>query len=85
MGKQCWSQAVLESGSWGHSVLQTPALVVVFFLKYNHNLIDNIILSFDQTWLIDSHTAYLDNTVFFHPLYLIYMYFSPQQHFIAYQ
>ena len=27
MGKQCWSQAVLESGSWGHSVLQTPALV----------------------------------------------------------
>ena len=21
MGKQCWSQAVLESGSWGHSVL----------------------------------------------------------------
>ena len=25
MGKQCWSQAVL--GSWGHSVLQTPALV----------------------------------------------------------
>ena len=28
MGKQCWSQAVLESGSWGHSVLQTPALVL---------------------------------------------------------
>ena len=27
MGKQCWSQTVLESGSWGHSVLQTPALV----------------------------------------------------------
>ena len=27
MGKQCWSQAVLESGSWGHRVLQTPALV----------------------------------------------------------
>ena len=26
MGKQCWSQAVLESGSWGHSVSQTPAL-----------------------------------------------------------
>ena len=32
MGKQCWSQAVLESGSWGHSVLQTPALVTLFFL-----------------------------------------------------
>ena len=31
MGKQCWSQAVLESGSWGHSVLQTPALVEYFF------------------------------------------------------
>ena len=30
MGKQCWSQAVLESGSWGHSVLQTPALVPYF-------------------------------------------------------
>ena len=28
MAKQCWSQTVLESGSWGHSVLQTPALVV---------------------------------------------------------
>ena len=28
MAKQCWSQAVLESGSWGHSVLQTPALVI---------------------------------------------------------
>ena len=27
MGKQCWSQAVLESGSWGYCVLQTPALV----------------------------------------------------------
>ena len=27
MDKQCWSQAVLESGSWGNSVLQTPALV----------------------------------------------------------
>ena len=31
MGKQCWSQAVLESGSWGHSVLQTPALVYLKF------------------------------------------------------
>ena len=30
MGKQCWSQAVLELGSWGHSVLQTPALVIAF-------------------------------------------------------
>ena len=30
MGKQCWRQAVLESGSWGHSVLQTPALVYLF-------------------------------------------------------
>ena len=29
MGKQCWSQAVLESGSWGHSVLQTPTLVII--------------------------------------------------------
>ena len=28
MGKQCLSQAVLELGSWGHSVLQTPALVL---------------------------------------------------------
>ena len=32
IGKQCWSQAVLESGSWGHSVLQTPALVFCTFL-----------------------------------------------------
>ena len=30
MAKQCWSQTVLESGSWGHSVLQTPALVFFF-------------------------------------------------------
>ena len=29
MAKQCWSQTVLESGSWGHSVLQTPALVIL--------------------------------------------------------
>ena len=27
IAKQCWSQTVLELGSWGHSVLQTPALV----------------------------------------------------------
>ena len=31
MDKQCWSQTVLESGSWGHSVLQTPALVKFTF------------------------------------------------------
>ena len=30
MAKQCWSQTVLESGSWGHSVLQTPALVLLY-------------------------------------------------------
>ena len=33
MGKQYQSQVVLESGSWGHSVLQTPALVLYFFIK----------------------------------------------------
>ena len=33
MAKQCWSQTVLESGSWGHSVLQTPALVLKKHLK----------------------------------------------------
>ena len=33
MAKQCWSRTVLESGSWGHSVLQTPALVF-FFLHF---------------------------------------------------
>ena len=32
MGKQCWSQAVLETGIWGHSVLQTPALVVMYMV-----------------------------------------------------
>ena len=31
MAKQCWSQTGLESGSWGHSVLQTPALVKTYF------------------------------------------------------
>ena len=31
MAKQCWSQTVLESGSWGHSFLQTPALVSIIF------------------------------------------------------
>ena len=41
MAKQCWSQTVLESGSWGHSVLQTPALVeskteYVFFFLLRH-------------------------------------------------
>ena len=34
MGKQCWSQAVLESGSWVHSVLQTPALVLLLFVTF---------------------------------------------------
>ena len=29
MAKQCWRQTVLESGSLGHSVLQTPALVSI--------------------------------------------------------
>ena len=33
MAKQCWSQTVLESGSWGHSVLQTPALVIIIILR----------------------------------------------------
>ena len=33
MAKQCWSQTVLESGSWGHSVLQTPALVFIVVEK----------------------------------------------------
>ena len=33
MGKQCWSEAVLESGSWGHSVFQTPALVCEFSME----------------------------------------------------
>ena len=33
MGKQCWSQAVLELGSWGYSDLQTPALVLLFFQR----------------------------------------------------
>ena len=32
MGKQCWRQAVLELGSWGHSVLQTTALVALWFI-----------------------------------------------------
>ena len=52
MAKQCWSQTVLESGSWGHSVLQTPALVtnykenILTFLteKKNHNSKDNLII-----------------------------------------
>ena len=34
MGKQCWSQAVLESGSWGPSVSQTPALVIIIFYLF---------------------------------------------------
>ena len=34
MAKQCWSQTVLESGSWGHSVLQTPALVFFVFFVF---------------------------------------------------
>ena len=38
MGKQCWSQAVLELGSWGHSVLQTPALVSFVSQKIGFNI-----------------------------------------------
>ena len=37
MAKQCWSQTVLESGSWGHSVLQTPALVLFFYFFIWHS------------------------------------------------
>ena len=33
MGKQCWSQA--ESGSWGHSVVQTLAVVFFNLIMYN--------------------------------------------------
>ena len=39
MGKQCWSQAVLESGSWGHSVVQTPALVIITLVRVGIMLI----------------------------------------------
>ena len=43
MAKQCWSQTVLESGSWGHSVLQTPALVsFCSYLPWNGNLVQAI-------------------------------------------
>ena len=38
MAKQCWSQTVLESGSWGHSVLQTPALVIFFLLYFSEKI-----------------------------------------------
>ena len=38
MAKQCWSQTVLESGSWGHSVLQTPALVKIYIEWYANML-----------------------------------------------
>ena len=48
MAKQCWNQTVLESGSWGHSVLQTPALVVFEFdflsLLCNTNTPRNILM-----------------------------------------
>ena len=44
MGKQCWSQAVLELGSSGHSVLQTPALVS----KLIRSLIDCVRSSFKE-------------------------------------
>ena len=37
MGKQCCSQAVLQSGSWGHSVLQTPALVNISLKLWSLN------------------------------------------------
>ena len=36
MAKQCWSQAVLESGSWVHNVLQTPALVLNSIIFSHH-------------------------------------------------
>ena len=41
MGKQCWSQAIIESGSWVHSVLQTPAPV------YYNDLFDFLCFRFD--------------------------------------
>ena len=48
MGKQCWSQAVLESGSWGHSVLQTPALVF-FSSKISQELLQLEFWNLGQT------------------------------------
>ena len=50
MGKQCWSQAVLVSGSWGHSVLQTAALVYFAFISGGEVLYLRDILQ-EQTWL----------------------------------
>ena len=57
MGKQCWSQAVLESGSWGHSVLQTPALVFICVGAKILRLEDVIFLDFESFWIARS-----DNT-----------------------
>ena len=51
MAKQCWSQTVLESGSWGHSVLQTPALVIIIFYfseKTNLGFSSNVKTCFPQ-------------------------------------
>ena len=49
MAKQCWSQTVLESGSWGHSVLQTPALVLLIF--NSKNLIEYLSIKFSAVIL----------------------------------
>ena len=47
MGKQCWSQAVLESGSWGHSALQTPALVkYLLWIYIKPNVAFNVATNF---------------------------------------
>ena len=59
MGKQCRSQAVLESGSWGHSVLQTPALV----LKANDQRLQCIIKVVQCMIKIIKHCKYNQNFV----------------------
>ena len=57
MAKQCWSQT--ESGSWGHSFLQTPALVEVIIM----NLAQNVCLDdFSVTYI----SLFGDFLKFFH-------------------
>ena len=73
MGKQCWSQAVLESGSWGHSVLQTPALVKSFLDKKCLVLrnMEHYILIFYTNFQIPFHlisASYLFSRYFLFPL-----------------
>ena len=85
MGKQCWSQAVLVSGSWGHSVLlfSVSSLSFLFLFLPCRSLSSPLLPLFslslgdDTKWPTRVDVSLNPNTIktFFQPKVLISTYF----------